>query len=122
MAEKKDFERVDEYTWELPQSFRDDMRVPARLFGDEALFDAAFQDHTIEQLTIPVYGRAKDQERNLPHMADFKVVIHSNGDVRYCNFSGCSFRMHNPLRVYEIIVKHADELRQLHKDWEELLT
>jgi tRNA-splicing ligase RtcB len=50
MAQKKDFQRVSEYIWELPQDFRDDMRVPARLFGDAELFDAAFQDRTVEQL------------------------------------------------------------------------
>ena len=41
---------MDEYIWELPQSFREDMRVPARLFGDKELFDAAFQDRTVMQL------------------------------------------------------------------------
>ncbi|MCP4540070.1 MAG: RtcB family protein [Chloroflexi bacterium] len=51
MAQKQDFQRVDEHTWELPQDFRDDMRVPARLFGDEKLFDAAFRDRTVRQLT-----------------------------------------------------------------------
>jgi len=51
MVEKRDFKRVDAYTWELPRDFRDDMRVPARLFGDEELFDAAFGDRTVEQLT-----------------------------------------------------------------------
>jgi tRNA-splicing ligase RtcB len=51
MAEKKDFKRIDKYTWELPQDFRDDMRVPARLLGDAELFDAAFRDRSVEQLT-----------------------------------------------------------------------
>lgn len=50
MAQKSDFRQVDEYVWELPQDFRDDMRVPARLFGDAELFDAAFRDRTVEQL------------------------------------------------------------------------
>jgi tRNA-splicing ligase RtcB len=50
MAQKKDFQRIDKYTWELPNSFRDDMRVPARLFGDAELFDAAFGDRTVSQL------------------------------------------------------------------------
>ena len=50
-AQKKDFQRVDKYTWELPKDFRDDMRVPARLFGDAELFDAAFRDRTVQQLT-----------------------------------------------------------------------
>jgi len=51
MAQKSDFRRVDKYIWELPKDFRDDMRVPARLFGDAELFDAAFRDRTVEQLT-----------------------------------------------------------------------
>ena len=51
MVQKSDFRRVDKYTWELPQGAREDMRVPARLFGDAELFDAAFRDRTVEQLT-----------------------------------------------------------------------
>jgi len=50
MVQKSDFQRVDKYIWELPKSVRDDMRVPARLFGDAELFDAAFRDRTVEQL------------------------------------------------------------------------
>jgi len=50
MVQKSDFRRVDKYTWELPQDAREDMRVPARLFGDAELFDAAFRDRTVEQL------------------------------------------------------------------------
>jgi len=50
-AQKQDFRRVDKYIWELPADFRDDMRVPARLFGDAELFDAAFRDRTAIQLT-----------------------------------------------------------------------
>jgi tRNA-splicing ligase RtcB len=50
MAHKKDFERVDKYIWELPTSYREDMRVPVRLFADSELFDAAFGDRSIEQL------------------------------------------------------------------------
>jgi len=50
MVQKKDFQQVDKYIWELPEDFRDDMRVPARLFGDAELFDAAFRDRTVEQL------------------------------------------------------------------------
>jgi tRNA-splicing ligase RtcB len=49
-AKKEDFRRVDEYTWELPQDFRDDMRVPARLFADAELFEAVFRDRTVKQL------------------------------------------------------------------------
>jgi tRNA-splicing ligase RtcB len=50
MVQKRDFEQVDKYVWELPQDFRADMRVPARLFGDEALFDAVLDDRSAQQL------------------------------------------------------------------------
>lgn len=50
MASKNDFQRVDEYTWELPKDHRGDMRVPVRLFADTELFNAAFGDRTVEQL------------------------------------------------------------------------
>jgi tRNA-splicing ligase RtcB len=50
MATKQNFKRLDEYSWELAQDFRHDMRVPVRLFADEMLFDAAFGDRTVEQL------------------------------------------------------------------------
>ncbi len=48
--EKKDFRKVGPYIWELPQGSRADMRVPARLFANEELLDAAFRDRTVEQL------------------------------------------------------------------------
>ena len=50
MVQKGDFRRVNKYIWELPREARDDMRVPARLFGDAELFEAAFRDRTVEQL------------------------------------------------------------------------
>lgn len=50
MARKQDFERIDQFTWELPSTYRDDMRVPVRLFADSELFDAAFGDRSIGQL------------------------------------------------------------------------
>ena len=49
-ANKSDFRQVEPDVWELPKSFRSDMRVPARLFGDAELFDAAFRDRTVHQL------------------------------------------------------------------------
>jgi tRNA-splicing ligase RtcB len=50
MVEKRDFQRVSEYIWELSEDFRDDMRVPVRMFGDAELFDDAFDDRTVRQL------------------------------------------------------------------------
>ncbi len=50
MAGKKDFRRVGDLIWELSADYRDDMRVPVRLFADPVLFDAAFGDRSVEQL------------------------------------------------------------------------
>jgi tRNA-splicing ligase RtcB (3'-phosphate/5'-hydroxy nucleic acid ligase) len=45
-----DPKRVAEYVWEIPKTFRDDMRVPARLYADEDLLDAALLDNSVVQL------------------------------------------------------------------------
>ena len=42
--------QVSQHLWEIPRSFRDDMRVPARLYADEALLDAALGDRSLDQL------------------------------------------------------------------------
>jgi len=50
MVSKKELKRVEEYLWEIPQDHRSDMRVPARIYADDALLEAALQDRSIEQL------------------------------------------------------------------------
>ena len=48
--ERNDFIEVEPGVWEIPSSFRSDMRVPARLYADGALLDASLLDRSIEQL------------------------------------------------------------------------
>jgi tRNA-splicing ligase RtcB len=50
MIRKQDFERMGECVWQVPQSFRRDMRAPARLYASEALLEDALGDQSIEQL------------------------------------------------------------------------
>ncbi|MCL7451653.1 MAG: RtcB family protein, partial [Anaerolineae bacterium] len=50
MVSKSDLVRVSEYAWEIPRSYRSDMRVPARIYTSERLLEMAFQDKTMEQL------------------------------------------------------------------------
>jgi len=47
---KADLRRVDEFTWEVPASFRPDMRVPARIFASESLLDQILRDKSLDQL------------------------------------------------------------------------
>jgi len=50
MLSKHNLVPVAEYVWEIPPTFRDDMRVPARLYADEDLLDAALADNSVVQL------------------------------------------------------------------------
>ena len=50
MIRKQDFKRVDDTLWEIPQSFREDMRVPARIYADDELLEAALGEKSVEQL------------------------------------------------------------------------
>lgn len=50
MLQKSDFRRINDYLWEIPVSYRSDMRVPARVYVDEELLDDALGDKSLEQL------------------------------------------------------------------------
>jgi tRNA-splicing ligase RtcB len=50
MVTKHDFKKIADYIYEVPQDFRPDMRVPARLYADDALLEDAMADRSVEQL------------------------------------------------------------------------
>jgi len=50
MVQKSDFKQIDENLWEVSPDYRDDMRVPARLFGNSQILNAALSDKTAQQL------------------------------------------------------------------------
>lgn len=45
-----DLVKINDYEYEIPQSFRSDMRVPARFFTDDKLLKAVLGDRSLEQL------------------------------------------------------------------------
>ena len=47
---KQNLKRIGEFLYEIPKDFREDMRVPARLYGDEAILEDALEDLSVEQL------------------------------------------------------------------------
>lgn len=58
-----DIHAIADYIYEIPQKFRSDMRVPARIFADKFLLDAIVKDRSLWQLinvtTLPgIVGRA----------------------------------------------------------------
>ena len=50
MASKKDFKKINNWLWEIPKSYRSDMRVPARVYVSEKMLEDLFQDRSIGQL------------------------------------------------------------------------
>lgn len=50
MLEKTDLVRLNPWLYEVPKGFRSDMRVPARVYADDALLEAALRDRSMEQL------------------------------------------------------------------------
>lgn len=49
MISKRDFKRLSEYLWEVPKSFRPDMRVPARIYASEKILQAV-EERALNQL------------------------------------------------------------------------
>ena len=53
MVQRSELVRMSEYVWEIPASYRSDMRVPARVYASEELLKLAFRDRSLEQLVNP---------------------------------------------------------------------
>ncbi|MGD8621619.1 MAG: RtcB family protein [Anaerolineales bacterium] len=49
MVKKSDLKRIDAYLWEIPTSFREDMRVPVQIFASDELIDQALDDKSMQQ-------------------------------------------------------------------------
>jgi tRNA-splicing ligase RtcB len=49
--------RITDYLYEIPKEYREDMRVPARIYADEKLLEASFGDRSLEQLVNTVFFR-----------------------------------------------------------------
>ena len=59
---KSDLVRREDYLWEVPKSFRDDMLVPAQVLASEELLDEIIEDRSLNQLvnvtTLPGIQKA----------------------------------------------------------------
>ena len=49
MVSLKDLVRISDYEWEIPQTFRQDMRVPVRIFSTRRLLEKVMEDKSLEQ-------------------------------------------------------------------------
>ena len=50
MVSRSDFKRINDYVFEVPTSYRQDMRVPARFYTDDELMRGALDDKSLQQL------------------------------------------------------------------------
>ena len=50
MLQIHDFEQLEKHLFEVPVSFRQDMRVPARFYADEELLKGVLTDNSLLQL------------------------------------------------------------------------
>ncbi len=50
MFSKRDLIKISDYLWEIPQSHRSDMRVPARIYSTVGTLEDIFKDRTLWQL------------------------------------------------------------------------
>ncbi len=49
MVSLQDMKQTSEFEWEIPQSYRSDMRVPVRIFATKKLLEAIMDDKSLEQ-------------------------------------------------------------------------
>src|SRR4030066_144766 len=49
MVTLQDLKRISDYEWEIPKSFREDMRVPVRLFSTRRPLEQVMKDKSLEQ-------------------------------------------------------------------------
>src|SRR5213080_2885728 len=47
---KEDLHKIHDWLWEIPASYRADMRVPARVYTDERMLESILRDRSLEQL------------------------------------------------------------------------
>lgn len=50
MFSKKDFKKLSPWLWEIPKSFRPDMKVPARIYVSEKMLEDVFRDRSLQQV------------------------------------------------------------------------
>jgi tRNA-splicing ligase RtcB len=51
IPKKSDLIKITDYIWEIPQNFREDMKVPARVFATENMLEEILEDKSLWQLT-----------------------------------------------------------------------
>lgn len=113
---KQDFNRVSEFVWEVPQSYRDDMRVPARLYASERLLEAALTDASLTQLvntaTMPGLVKYAIAMPDIHQGYGFPIggVIASRTDTGVISPGGVGFDINCGVRVLASNI-HSEDIK-----------
>ena len=49
MISLQELKKINDYEWEIPKTYRDDMQVPVRIFATRRLLEAVMKDRSLEQ-------------------------------------------------------------------------
>lgn len=66
LPQRQDLKKINDYLWEIPRSFRGDMKVPARIYASEKILEGIFRDRSLEQLL---------NVAALPGIVDWAIVM-----------------------------------------------
>jgi len=122
MISKKDFRKINDWLWEIPKSFRPDMRVPARIYVSEKMLEEVFRDQSVPQLingtTLPgimKYGIAMpDCHEGYSVPIGFVGAIRTSDGVispGACGFDiNCGMRLLKSAHTEKEIKPHLDKL------------
>ncbi len=66
MVNLKDLKRISDYEWEIPKNYREDMRVPVRIFATRRLLEAIMDDKSLTQAV---------NSATLPGLVGYVVVM-----------------------------------------------
>ena len=66
MLQRKDFKKITEWLWEIPQNFRPDMKVKARAYVSEKMLEESFKDRSLWQLV---------NVATLPGVIDYSIAM-----------------------------------------------
>ena len=122
MVSIQEIKRISDYEWEIPKSFRQDMRVPVHLFATRRLLEQVMEDKSLEQAvnsaTLPgLVGKVlvmpdMHQGYGFPiggvAATQYPTGVISPGGIGYD--INCGVRLLATQIEYEIVKDYIDEL------------
>ena len=81
-------EKIDDFRWRIPTSYKPGMKVPGLIFASESLIPSILKDKALEQ--VRVCSNETDEKSRSIHTYDGKKEHHI-AIPRHCNLEGGDF-------------------------------